>query len=65
MENGRDTSAAIKAHQRFIAAMHGEKREIFPSLKACSEKIGIPSSVICKHAKSGRIAKGGYTFKYL
>lgn len=59
------TRQATLARQRKVIALRGGYVVgVYPSLKACSTDIGIPSSRICEYARSGRIFRGGYEFKY-
>jgi len=60
-----DTSAASRARMRAVSAICGGYRRVYPSLKDCSVATGIPSSRICESAKSGKVSKGGYLFKYI
>ena len=63
------TMSTIKANlarKRKVAAIRGGYViGVYSSLKDCSIATGIPSSRICEYARSGRVFKNGYEFRYL
>lgn len=61
----KDTTMATMARLRAIVVfVSDQKIARFNSIKECSTALGVPSSRICEYAKSGRVYRKGYQFKY-
>ena len=58
------TKATIARKQRVTASKGGKIVGVFNSVKECSLSLGVPPSRVSEYAKSGRVFKGGYEFKY-
>ncbi len=50
--------------RQVIALRGGHFVGRFNTLRECAQQLGIPPSRVCEYAQSGRIYKGGYSFKY-
>ncbi len=55
---------AAQCRRRKVRTIHDGEMLTFSSLKEASEKLNIPSSMICVSCKHGVIVKGGYLFEY-
>lgn len=55
---------AAQCRRRKVSTTRNGETLTFSSLKEASEKLNIPSSMICVSCKYGVIIKGGYLFEY-
>ena len=55
---------ASQCRRRKVSTTRNGETLTFSSLKEASEKLNIPSSMICVSCKYGVIVKGGYLFEY-